>query len=65
VLDGTAGHRPNVTLDTAAANASKRSLGQAWVWSRVDGGSVLVAASLARWADQRAPAPEVERSAIY
>jgi hypothetical protein len=65
VLDGTAAHRPNVALDTAAANATKRSLGQAWVWSRVDGGSVLVAASLARWVEQRAPEPEVERSVIY
>jgi hypothetical protein len=64
VLDGTCAHRPNVALDAAAANASKRPIGQAWVWSRVDGGSALIAASLARWVEQRAPA-EIEPSAVW
>lgn len=64
ILDGTAGHRPNAILDTAAASAARRQVGQSWVWSRVDGGSVLVAASLARWAEQRTPVT-VEPSQIW
>jgi hypothetical protein len=64
VLDGTAAHRPNVVLDSAAAAATRRPIGQSWVWSRLDGGSALVAASLARWVSGRAPA-EVEPSRIW
>jgi len=64
VIDGTASHRPNVALDAAAAVACRRPIGQAWVWSRVDGGSALIAASLARWASARMPA-EVEPSRIW
>jgi hypothetical protein len=64
VLDGTAQHRPNVVLDSAAAAAARRPVGQSWVWSRLDGGSALVAASLARWCSSRAPA-EVEPSRIW
>jgi hypothetical protein len=64
ILDGTGLHRPNLVLDTAAANATRRPIGQAWVWSRVDGGSALVAASLARWVEARAPTT-VEPSQIW
>jgi len=64
VIDGTASHRPNVALDAAAAVAARRPIGQSWVWSRVDGGSALIAASLARWAAARMPA-EVEPSRIW
>lgn len=64
VMAGTALHRPHLLLDTAATVAVRRQLGQSWVFSRIDGGSVLIAASLAHWADQRVPV-EVEPSAIY
>jgi hypothetical protein len=64
VLDGTGAHRPHLVLDTAAASAARRPIGQAWVWSRLDGGSALVAASLARWVSARVPA-EVEPSRIW
>jgi hypothetical protein len=64
VLDGTAAHRPNVVLDAAAAAAARRPIGQSWVWSRIDGGSALVAASLARWVSGRVPV-EVEPSRIF
>jgi hypothetical protein len=64
VLTGDVGHRPNLVLDTAAAGAVKRPVGQAWVWSRVDGGSVLVAASLAWWADQRIEST-IEESQVW
>jgi hypothetical protein len=64
IMSRTAGHRPHLLLDTAAAGAVRRPIGQAWVWSRVDGGSALVAASLAYWAEQRTPA-EVEPSMIW
>jgi hypothetical protein len=64
ILDGTGSHRPNVALDAAATVATRRPIGQAWVWSRVDGGSALVAASLARWVSGRAPV-EIEPSRIW
>jgi hypothetical protein len=66
VLAGTVQHRAHLLLDTAAATAVRRPIGQAWVWSRVDGGSILVAASLAWWAAQRTPVEaEVEPSAVW
>jgi hypothetical protein len=61
---GTVRHRPHPILDTAAARAVRRSIGQRWVWSRVDGGPALVAASLAFWASSRRPV-EIERSQIW
>jgi hypothetical protein len=62
---GTVRHRPSLLLDQAAALAVKRPVGQAWVWSRVDGGAPLVAASLALWASQREAPPVLEPSMIY
>ena len=47
VMDGTARVRPSLVLNQAAVTARRRHVGQMWVWSRVDGGSPLVAASLA------------------
>lgn len=49
VITGTARVRPSVVFNTAVTTATKRNVGQAWVWSRVDGGAPLVAASLAVW----------------
>jgi hypothetical protein len=62
---GTVRHRPSLLLDQAAALAVKRPVGQAWVWSRVDGGAPLVAASLALWASQREAPPVLEPSMIF
>jgi hypothetical protein len=62
---GTLRHRPSLLLDQAAALAVKRPVGQAWVWSRVDGGAPLVAASLALWASQREAPPVLEPSMIF
>jgi hypothetical protein len=49
VIDGTARVRPSLIFNAAAQHAARRSVGQSWVWSRVDGGAPLVAASLAVW----------------
>jgi hypothetical protein len=49
VLDGSARVRPSSVLTLSAATARRRHVGQMWVWSRTDGGSPLVAASLAAW----------------
>ena len=65
-MPGTVRHRPSLVLDQAASLAVKRPVGQAWVWSRVDGGAPLVAASLALWASTRVTGTvEVEPSMIY
>jgi hypothetical protein len=48
-LDGTARVRPSIIMSAAVQTATRRPVGQAWVWSRVDGGAPLVAASLAVW----------------
>jgi hypothetical protein len=64
-LAGTARHRPSAVLDQAVALAARRPLGQAWVWSRIDSGPALIAASLAWWAAERMPALELEAPAIY
>jgi hypothetical protein len=65
VLEGRVQHRPSVILDSAAALATRRTVGQAWVWSRIDGGPALVAASLAWWAGERIDPLELETPAIY
>jgi len=66
VLAGTVKVRPSIVLSAAAAAAAKRNVGQAWVWSRVDGGAPLVAASLAWWQWQRhAALSPTEAPAIY
>lgn len=49
VIDGSARIRPSIIMNAAAQHAARRSVGQSWVWSRVDGGCPLVAASLAVW----------------
>jgi len=49
VTSGTARVRPSLVLNASAAMAHRRTVGQAWVWSRVDGGAPLVAVSLAMW----------------
>jgi hypothetical protein len=54
VLAGTARVRSSPVFDAAAASAERRMIGQAWTWSRSAGGSPLVAASLALWAEHRA-----------
>jgi len=46
--------RPSLVLSQSAADARKRQVGQSWVWSRVDGGSPIVAMSLAFWGWDRA-----------
>jgi hypothetical protein len=46
--------RPSLVLSQSAADARKRQVGQSWVWSRVDGGSPIVATSLAFWGWDRA-----------
>lgn len=64
LLDGLAAgrivHRRHLALDTAVAGAASRSLGDAWAWGRrASAGSIsaLVAATLALWALEHAPAP--------
>jgi len=64
LLDGLAAgrilHRRHAALDTAAAGAASRSLGDAWAWGRrASAGSIatLVAATLALWALEHAPPP--------
>lgn len=47
------GHLANEALDDAVANATHRRIGQAWQWSRVESGPLLIAATLA-WAALRA-----------
>jgi len=49
VMVGTVGVRPSLVLAQSASDARKRTVGQSWVWSRVDGGAPLVAMSLALW----------------
>ena len=61
VMAGEARIRPSSTFDDAAVNARRRPVGQVWVWSRVDGGSPLIALSLALWAARQSaarPAPQ-------
>ena len=41
------GHVRNDALDLAVARAAHRTIGQSWVWSRVESGPVLMAATLA------------------
>jgi hypothetical protein len=41
------GHTPSEALDLAVATATHRRVGQSWVWSRVESGPVLMAATLA------------------
>jgi len=66
VLAGTVRVRPSLVLSAAASVAARRQVGQAWVWSRVDGGAPLVAASLALWQWQRvAEQSPVEIPVIY
>jgi hypothetical protein len=65
ISSGVIKHRPNLVLDQAAALAERRTVGQAWVWSRLDGGQVLIAASLAWWASLKVGTLEVEAPAIY
>jgi hypothetical protein len=62
---GTVTHRPNAILDQAATLAQQRTVGQAWVWSRLDYGQALIAASLAWWGAGRVELLEVEAPAIY
>jgi hypothetical protein len=64
LLDGLAAgrivHRRHAALDVAVAGAASRSLGDAWAWGRrASAGSIsaLVAATLALWALEHAPAP--------
>jgi hypothetical protein len=64
VLAGSVKVRPSIVLSQAAAAAQKRTVGQAWVWSRVDGGAPLVAASLALWQWERQEVP-TETPAIF
>jgi hypothetical protein len=64
-LAGALTHRPSVVLDGAVGMATKRTVGQSWVWSRVDGGTPLVAASLAWWAAARLEPTDVEQPAIF
>jgi hypothetical protein len=54
VVTGSVGVRPSLVLSQSASDARKRTVGQSWVWSRVDGGSPLVAMSLALWGWDRA-----------
>ena len=42
-------HRPSETLDDAAARASRRRVGQSWVFDRVESGPALLAMVLAYW----------------
>lgn len=56
VLAGTARIRPSTVFDDAAETAERRTIGQAWTWDRTTGGSPLIAASLALWAECRAVA---------
>jgi hypothetical protein len=54
-LEGRARFRPHARFDEAAAGASKRTVGDAWAWTRKSAGSdisPLVAMTLARWAAQ-------------
>lgn len=44
------GHTPGDALDSAVSTATHRRVGQSWVWSRVESGPVLTAASLAHGA---------------
>lgn len=50
---GSVAHRPDPDLDGAVPEASRRSAGGSWVFSRANGGHVLVAACLAHWADRQ------------
>lgn len=61
---GTVRHRPSIVLDAAAAAATRRQLGQSWVFSRLDGGTVLIAAALAYWAQTRV-VDTLEEPAIF
>ncbi|MBO0691609.1 MAG: hypothetical protein J2P58_01820 [Acidimicrobiaceae bacterium] len=50
---GTITHWTHPALDDAASSSSRRPAGGAWVFSRANGGHLLVAAALAAWADAR------------
>lgn len=55
------GHVQSDVLDLAVARAAKRAIGQAWVWSRVESGPSLMAATLAHAAYRASvTAPAIE-----
>ena len=56
-------HRGQAAMSAALQGAAKRTLGDAWAWSRKNSAvdiSPLVASTLAWWAHSAAPAPESE-----
>jgi hypothetical protein len=58
VLTARLAHRGQPALDDAAVAARRRTLGDAWVWSRPSGGidtAPIIAATLARWGWSTAP----------
>jgi hypothetical protein len=59
------GHIASPALDNAVTTAAHRKVGQAWQWSRVESGPVLLAASLAYAAYKAALASPVVAPAIY
>lgn len=61
VIARTVGVRPSLVLSQAAQDARRRQVGQSWVWSRVGGGSPIVAASLALWGWDRAEVAAASR----
>jgi terminase large subunit-like protein len=65
VVDRSLFHVPDPVLDGSVRQAVKRTHGQTWVWSRVQSGPAIVAASLAYWACVQPAAEDVEASAIW
>jgi hypothetical protein len=59
------GHLASTALDNAVATAAHRKVGQAWQWSRVESGPVLLAASLAYAAYKAALAAPIVAPAIF
>jgi hypothetical protein len=60
VVEGTVRHLDDSLLSSALGSASRRSVGDSWLWNRASGGadiSPLVAATLALWGSSTASKP--------